>query len=56
MRAFGLRRLAAARFDALYSAYLRDLRRHVLRRGLLACSGSWALRSCSAAPCSRSSG
>jgi ATP-binding cassette subfamily B protein len=39
VRAFGLAGWLAGRFDALYAAYLRDLRAHVLRRGLLSLVG-----------------
>ena len=39
VRAFGLAGWLAARFDGLYAAYLRDLRTHVLRRGLLSLVG-----------------
>jgi ATP-binding cassette subfamily B protein len=39
VRAFGLAGWLAARFDSLYAAYLHDLRRHVLRRGLLSLVG-----------------
>ena len=39
VRAFGLAGWLATRFDALYAAYLRDLRAHVLRRGLLSLIG-----------------
>jgi ATP-binding cassette subfamily B protein len=39
VRAFGLSGWLARRFDALYAAYLRDLRAHVLRRGLLSLVG-----------------
>jgi ATP-binding cassette subfamily B protein len=39
VRAFGLAGWLAQRFDALYVAYLRDLRAHVVRRGLLSLIG-----------------
>jgi ATP-binding cassette subfamily B protein len=39
VRAFGLAGWLAARFDALYAAYLHDLRAHVIRRGLLSLAG-----------------
>jgi ATP-binding cassette subfamily B protein len=39
VRAFGLAGWLASRFDGLYAAYLRDLRAHVLRRGLLSLVG-----------------
>ena len=39
VRAFGLQGWLATRFDGLYAAYLRDLRAHVLRRGLLSLIG-----------------
>ncbi|HEX5089009.1 MAG TPA: ABC transporter ATP-binding protein [Nocardioides sp.] len=39
VRAFGLAGWLAGRFDGLYAAYLRDLRAHVLRRGLLSLVG-----------------
>ncbi len=39
VRAFGLAGWLATRFDGLYAAYLRDLRAHVLRRGLLSLIG-----------------
>ncbi|HEU5035700.1 MAG TPA: ABC transporter ATP-binding protein [Nocardioides sp.] len=39
VRAFGLAGWLGARFDALYAAYLRDLRTHVIRRGLLSLAG-----------------
>jgi ATP-binding cassette subfamily B protein len=39
VRAFGLAGWLSQRFDALYVAYLRDLRSHVVRRGLLSLIG-----------------
>ncbi|WP_036565171.1 ABC transporter ATP-binding protein [Nocardioides halotolerans] len=39
VRAFGLPAWLAARFDDLYATYLRDLRAHVIRRGLLSLVG-----------------
>ena len=39
VRAFGLASWLGARFDGLYAAYLRDLRTHVVRRGLLSLAG-----------------
>jgi ATP-binding cassette, subfamily B, bacterial len=39
VRAFGLAGWLATRFDGLYAAYLHDLRKHVLRRGLLSLVG-----------------
>jgi ATP-binding cassette subfamily B protein len=39
VRAYGLAGWLSSRFDGLYAAYLRDLRSHVLRRGLLSLVG-----------------
>ena len=39
IRAFGLGRWLVGRFDAIYSAYISDLRRHVRRRALLGLLG-----------------
>ena len=39
VRAYGLAGWLSTRFDGLYAAYLRDLRTHVLRRGLLSLVG-----------------
>jgi ATP-binding cassette subfamily B protein len=39
VRAFGLAGWLATRFDGLYATYLHDLRKHVLRRGLLSLVG-----------------
>ncbi len=39
VRAFGLGGWLATRFDGLYATYLHDLRKHVLRRGLLSLVG-----------------